>query len=268
MENSCILPAVIGVGIYDSSLYRQRGETDRRVTAFYELEFTLEAGGVLHIDGADHKIAPGLFVISKPGMTRWCGVPYRCAYIHVAPIDCGICRELDTFPVAMKLSALSEMERIFSELIKAAGEDPQPHGVALSPERGDFMIFAKLFEVIALLRKEPVGASVSRKLPPEVARAMEMIDASPGRIYTLAEFSAMLHLNGVYFERLFKKSVGKTPFRYMMDKKITIAKHLLLTTGKTSGEIGNLLGFSSDSHFSSTFRREVGMTPYEFRKNF
>ena len=266
MENSFVLPAVIGVGVYDSSWYRQRGETDLRVTAFYELEFATENGGVLHIDREDHPITRGLFVVSKPGMLRKCSVPYKCEYVHVAPVDCGLCRELDRLPAALELSDISGMERLFSELLDAASVDPQPHGVARFPERGDYLIFAKLFEIIALLRKETRIAAAPRKLPPEVAFAIAIIDSNPGRLFTLDEFSAMVHLNGVYFERLFKNSVGKTPFRYMMDKKITIAKHLLLTTGKTSGEIGNMLGFSSDSHFSYAFRREVGMTPSEFRK--
>ena len=53
----------------------------------------------------------------------------------------------------------------------------------------------------------------------------------------------------------------------MMDKKIMIAKNMLLSTDKPCGEIGELLGFSSESHFSYTFRHETGMTPSEFRKH-
>lgn len=267
MENCFTLPAIIGVGYYNSASFRQTGKTDLRTTAFYELELPTEPIGVLHIDGGDYPVSPDFVVVTKPGLSRRCTLPYRCLYIHIAPVNSELCRGLDNLPVIVPLDEPEKMRGLFSDVLEAASKEPQPHGVALIPERDNLIIYSKLFEIIAKLHSLSSEAAIPRNIPKSIGTALALIDAHPEHMYTLQEFSAMVHLNPMYFGRLFQSVVGKTPFRYMMDKKIMIAKNMLLSTDKPCGEIGELLGFSSESHFSYTFRHETGMTPSEFRKH-
>lgn len=48
-------------------------------------------------------------------------------------------------------------------------------------------------------------------------------------------------------------------------RKLTEAKNLLLTTGKSISEIGYELGYNEKSYFTSVFKRKAGQTPTEFR---
>ena len=43
------------------------------------------------------------------------------------------------------------------------------------------------------------------------------------------------------------------------------ARQLLRETNKTMIEIGPEVGYSSPSHFAQIFRREVGVTPSQYR---
>lgn len=63
----------------------------------------------------------------------------------------------------------------------------------------------------------------------------------------------------------FKKEMGTTVHRYIQEKKISEAKHLLLFTDHSYDEISNLLAFSSQSHFIQSFKKRTGYTPKEYK---
>ena len=266
INDDYILPPIIGVGLYNSALYRQSGETSPRTTAFYELELSTDEGGLLHLGGTEQRIRPGLAVITKPGLLRWTSVPYRCYYIHLAPVSCGLCRELYRLPDAIDVE-IDAAERLFSDALGFASEDPSPHGVEIRPEGAALRLYAKLFEIIALLSSASREVEQSSKpIPPAIAAALSLIDITPERCLTLEELASAVHMSPVYFHRLFKRVIGQTPYRFMLEKKLTLAKNLLLTTDRSCQDIAGSLGFSSPSYFSSVFRRETGVSPAEFRQ--
>jgi len=49
-------------------------------------------------------------------------------------------------------------------------------------------------------------------------------------------------------------------------RKLTEAKHLLVSTDKTVSEIGFDLGYKEKSYFTNVFKKKSGMTPTEFRE--
>ena len=54
---------------------------------------------------------------------------------------------------------------------------------------------------------------------------------------------------------------------FILRKKIDIAKSLLLESSKTLAYISEYLGFSSPPHFSSTFKKYIGISPKEYSQN-
>lgn len=78
----------------------------------------------------------------------------------------------------------------------------------------------------------------------------------------LAEKSA---LSEYYFLRLFKKNTGYTVHEYIISVRITNAKELLKSTRLSLKEIAYQCGFSNESSFSNTFKKQTGMTPGIFR---
>lgn len=63
----------------------------------------------------------------------------------------------------------------------------------------------------------------------------------------------------------FNAAFGTTPYQYVLDRRIETAQKLLTTTGKPIRVVGAEVGFSTASHFASTFRQRVGVTPSEYR---
>ncbi|MEA4847761.1 MAG: AraC family transcriptional regulator [Clostridiaceae bacterium] len=81
------------------------------------------------------------------------------------------------------------------------------------------------------------------------------------------ELSGLMKMDKYSFIRNFKSQTGKTPYGYIFDLKIEKAKKMLGAKGYTVTEISMLCGFSSHSHFTSTFKKKTGLSPTEFRMN-
>jgi len=79
-------------------------------------------------------------------------------------------------------------------------------------------------------------------------------------------FAEKCFLSPNYFGDLVKKETGRTPQDYIQHKIIDLAKDELLGSTKTINEISFALGFQYSQHFNRYFKREVGMTPTEYRK--
>ncbi len=81
----------------------------------------------------------------------------------------------------------------------------------------------------------------------------------------MAEVAQQAGLSEFHFSRLFKKTTGLSPSRYLLRMRVAQARRLLLESSKTVLEIGLDVGYASASHFTEVFRRETGATPTEYR---
>lgn len=62
---------------------------------------------------------------------------------------------------------------------------------------------------------------------------------------------------------IFKKEIGEKLSSYILKCKLEAAKTLLLE-GLSNNRIADMLGFSSESHFISVFKKQYGITPKKF----
>ena len=73
-------------------------------------------------------------------------------------------------------------------------------------------------------------------------------------------------LSETYFSALFKKETGETVSEFIQKSRVKEAQSMIQYSEYSLLEIGQYLGFCSQSHFSKTFRKYTGMTPGQFRK--
>jgi len=84
----------------------------------------------------------------------------------------------------------------------------------------------------------------------------------------IAEISTVLGMSSYYFCRLFTRSMGLSPHQYLTQCRLERAKQLLKKTNLQIIEIAAEVGFNSQSHFITLFKKQVGITPLQYRKEF
>ena len=82
---------------------------------------------------------------------------------------------------------------------------------------------------------------------------------------TLAEIAASVYMSPCHFARLFKRSTGVSPHRFVVQRRIARAGAFLATRELSIAQIAPLVGFRTPSHFTTAFRRVSGVTPSGYR---
>jgi transcriptional regulator GlxA family with amidase domain len=91
------------------------------------------------------------------------------------------------------------------------------------------------------------------------------MDANLAGDFALAELADRAGFEKSWFSRRFKEYTGKSPFRYILHKRLEKAMFLLRTTDQRVGQIATACGFRDISNFNHLFRREIGLSPGQYR---
>ncbi|MFT5892492.1 MAG: AraC-like DNA-binding protein [Dokdonia sp.] len=84
--------------------------------------------------------------------------------------------------------------------------------------------------------------------------------------HQVSEYAEMLHKTPKTLSALFKRMGDALPLTIINNRILLEAKRLLLYSDKTAQEIAFELGYNESGHFSRFFKKEVGITPINFRK--
>lgn len=82
---------------------------------------------------------------------------------------------------------------------------------------------------------------------------------------TTEDLSRATGMNRTYLCKRFQEEANMTVNHYVTAVKMDEARRLLEVTKKTSAEIAEVLGYSSQSYFQSVFKKSTGKTPGEYR---
>ncbi|MEO1352630.1 MAG: AraC family transcriptional regulator [Cyanobacteria bacterium J06635_15] len=113
----------------------------------------------------------------------------------------------------------------------------------------------------AKLRTDERGLSQKR-----LRLALEVIHASLDQSLRLETVAAELGINVYYFNRLFRQSMGISPYQYVLRQRLEKAKRLLQNSELSIAEITLECGFANPSHLARHFRKSVGMSPKLYRQ--
>ena len=98
-----------------------------------------------------------------------------------------------------------------------------------------------------------------------IDKAIKIINEEYNRGLGLEDLADKLHLSKNYLCSLFKEETGFTFCQYLNTLKTNKAKKLLLEDKKTLEYISYECGFSSQPHFTMTFKKYTGKTPKEYK---
>ncbi|WP_195334918.1 AraC family transcriptional regulator [Paraclostridium bifermentans] len=130
-----------------------------------------------------------------------------------------------------------------------------------------FNALGYLYQILSLLMSEHSNLSLQKKSISQsyISKSLEFIDNNFDKNISVSDISDFLNIDRSHFYKMFKLHMMTTPQQYLIEYKLKKACDLLRKSSYSVCEISNLVGFSSQSHFSKTFKRNLNLTPLEYR---
>jgi AraC family transcriptional regulator len=190
----------------------------------------------------------------------------KCIHVGLAPrLLAHVARESE-----ISTRELEYCEGVHDPLILqcalSLGQEAANHGLA-----GELYVqsIAHMLAVHVLRKYTGSMSSIERPRSPlsdiRLERAKDYIEANLAVPLSLEQIAKVTTLSVYHFARSFKEAIGLSPHRYVTQRRIELAKVLLISTRLPIAEVARRVGIHNQSHFAAHFRKLVGCSPAEFR---
>ncbi len=257
----------IDAGYFDSVqsdwIHKKKTTTPPRICKNYEIELYLSKSGTTYINDVKYDIEQYSLIICKPGDVRYSVNPFKCYYLYLSAEEGRIKEILDSLPPQMQaFNAKIFLDRYFS-LLK--------YPSTANDAYAELRVIGHISEIVFRLaenrdfyeKQKFVNMNVSKA----ITEAKRFIMKNYNRNIQLRDVANHVFLSPNYFHKLFTQVTGVTPHQYIINQKINAAKKMLLESDTTITDIVINCGFSSQSYFNAIFKREVKITPNDYRKS-
>ncbi|MEX0960525.1 MAG: AraC family transcriptional regulator [Burkholderiales bacterium] len=252
----------------------QRGTRELRYPHVHLVFVSLGGGVVVRSDArgsARHRVQPGSVALHPAGhAARW-QVEDPIAF-SVLSLDAEFANQVarDSFGLAPEQATLDVKLRESDPTLAAFAGAMASEG--LRRDAGSRMYVRSMATLLALhLLREyvPVRAGNAVEpgqgvgMPRAVARAVAFMRENFSREIGLQDVADAVHVSGSHLTRLFRRALGVTPYRYLLQMRVENARSLLAAgAGRRSlAEIASAVGFCDQSHLTRHCKRLLGATP-------
>jgi AraC-like DNA-binding protein len=119
--------------------------------------------------------------------------------------------------------------------------------------------------VLQPAEQEPRGRQVRALQKWRLKRVVEYVDNHLAAKISLSDLAAVAGLSRMHFASQFRASTGLRPHDYLLTRRIRRAEELLRNSTITIVEIALTVGFQTQAHFTTVFKRFVASTPRQWR---
>ena len=82
----------------------------------------------------------------------------------------------------------------------------------------------------------------------------------------LTTYAEMFNISVSYFTHLFTQQFGVSPYKYLLNTRMSQAKYLLIETNMHINDIAETVGYDDPFYFSRIFKKHTGSSPSVYRK--
>lgn len=162
--------------------------------------------------------------------------------------------EIETDSFCIKLEDVSEIFALWEKIRKQ-------HSLT---SKGDNLTLSYLYRLCAMY--ENICAKPYSQKEERLTDAKNFIDLNFTDKDCLGKATETVKVTRRRFNELFKKHYNVTPNRYIVMRKIELAKTLLKENALSVSEVADMCGFSDVYYFSKTFKVETDFSPTEYKK--
>ena len=253
------LPMIRSAGMHDSeNRYPDLMQSPERIVDEFEIEWHDQDGGVSILNGCEYPIRQGMLLIAKPGDVRSTLLPFRNRFIRISRADEGFARLLEGVAGVTMLPGADACTTIFEKVSEWFLSDDSYKRASAS---------ALLFDILRMAREARLSKEASEMREGDVvARAQKYLEEHYQQELSVEELARICHVSTPYLHRLFVSRLGVTPHHALIRRRLIAAKVMLINEPCPIADVAWKCGFQSASYFSDCFRKHVGMSPKDFRR--
>ena len=247
---------------------------------FYEVLYVTGGVGTHFIDFNAYPIEPNTFYFISPGQVHYwkTTVPiegnilvFTNDFLLLAPADYMVLQELSFFHTVegnptLKLNETDHLQ--ITSLFQAIAEEFKANDFRTSSVLRAYLHILLVQiqricatqEIEAVLKQNKIAQKLTRQFKQLVAK-----QTVTGQ--SVQEYAGQLGVSVNHLNKTVKAATGYTPGQLIRQEVILEAKRLFQHTDLTATEIGYRLGFDDPSYFGRFFKREVGVSPGQFRQD-
>ena len=256
----------------DSNTFHERTVMD------YELDFYMKGRRKMILNGEEFFVGEDTVVFRKPGDHIISYGNYNC---YILTIDFsnkkGECygtydrdaptntiqetspnKLLELIPTHFTVKKNSEYIKIYEELCY--------HNHMENSETAKFLLLNQLFcQILADVCHNALKPVKDERENILLSETHKYIEANYSNNITLNELAKNVCISPSYFHKKFKEATNMSPMEYVLNMRLTNAKHLLSTSNLPICEISHVCGFNDAAYFSYYFKKKFGLSPKAYR---
>jgi AraC-like DNA-binding protein/quercetin dioxygenase-like cupin family protein len=283
------LELVPGVSVEVMQASYQRQVFPKHTHEYFTIGLALRGVGVVWFRGTEHVRRRGEVVVIPPGEVHTGGpapdAPMR-AYlaVHASPEVLALCAQAHDMPSSspsniapaiIRDPAIGAAFRGLDAAMSAAPDDvafarspSKPAAVSPSIDGAAADAVSRALGLLVCRYADASQPSARECGEPELVRVVRQIidDCYADNARTsLATLSAACGVTPFHVVRLFTRSVGISPHRYLVQTRVRRARELL-AGGIAPSFVAAMTGFADQSHLTTQFKRFVGTTPGSYQR--
>lgn len=250
---------------------------------FLRIYYVEHGQAEVFIHNKTYQLTPG-HIYMIPPFTRHsdqCNGPFTHYYLHILDqqIQKNNIYEQNNFPFEIKANAY-DLD-LFKRLVELNPDSFLKHSIPSTYDNSQTIMQViqrfnqhtakELYEMEAIMmmlvsRFYRQAVSVNETNDNRVLQVQQYVLQHISESLSLEELAEMVGVCKDSLIRIFKRETGMTPVEFILNKRIEKAQIALLTQASSIHDIAIQLGFGNQSYFASLFKRMMGITPLQYRK--
>ena len=251
------------------------GHTTNHLHDYYEICFFISGNRAYILDDICYNVHPNCIILIKPytmhstkgdlpaGRTViYFTREYLSKYFSEEILD-EMLKCFDTEIINLNKTS-NQVKFIIEQILQAKNQND---------EKLALVLLAQLLLTLNGLQKYKLNSSIitqdkTNKQKNQIVQAIiSYVNANIETVRSLEEIATAVYFSPSYISSVFKQITGFAIMQYVIDTKINLALKDLTLSQTSITDIAMKYGFSSNAHFSNTFKQSMGISPSQYRNS-
>ncbi len=248
---------------------------------FYEVLYITGGAGTHYIDFNAYEIKPNTFYFISPGQVHYweTTVPiegeilvFTSDFLLLAPSDYMVLHELSFFHTVEGKPTLTVGEADHAHiqaLFQSLAAEFRSNKFRTSSVLRAYLHILLIHIQRICAQQDDASDSPADNAAQSLTRQFKQLVAQPANLgQSVNDYASQLSVSVNHLNKIIKTTTGYTPGQLIRQEVVLEAKRLFRHTELNATEIAFRLGFTDPSYFGRYFKREVGVSPGQFRQAF